>query len=193
MIKIIDEVPHKYCTKCGEWKPTDEFHRCCSKKDGLYSYCKECRKLSDAAYYIANKSKINKYCKNWRTENKEWVREYKYNLNHTENGRIMKKNRDHRRRMQIEVTPERHRITVREWNQILYEYNNICPRCGCKFDDENPATMDHVKPLSKGGEHVYDNIQPLCHSCNSAKGVREIRYPVPDYHPKPDVDTFITI
>jgi 5-methylcytosine-specific restriction endonuclease McrA len=53
--------------------------------------------------------------------------------------------------------------------------------------------MDHIKPLSKGGEHVYDNIQPLCHSCNSAKGVREIRYPVPDYHPKPDVDTFITI
>ncbi len=35
------------------------------------------------------------------------------------------------------------------------------------FDDFD---LDHVQPRSKGGPDVDDNIQMLCHSCNSIKG-----------------------
>lgn len=30
--------------------------------------------------------------------------------------------------------------------------------------------MDHIVPLSKGGEHSYRNVQCLCRQCNGAKG-----------------------
>lgn len=32
------------------------------------------------------------------------------------------------------------------------------------------ATLDHIKPLAKGGEHSLTNTQCLCHHCNGTKG-----------------------
>ena len=33
-------------------------------------------------------------------------------------------------------------------------------------------TMDHIIPLSRGGEHLPSNIQTLCRRCNTSKGVQ---------------------
>lgn len=42
---------------------------------------------------------------------------------------------------------------------------NNCWYCG----DENPDTIDHVKPVSKGGSDNLDNLVLSCKSCNSSK------------------------
>jgi 5-methylcytosine-specific restriction endonuclease McrA len=34
------------------------------------------------------------------------------------------------------------------------------------------ATLDHVKPLSLGGEHAYSNLVTACCQCNSKKGAK---------------------
>lgn len=34
--------------------------------------------------------------------------------------------------------------------------------------------LDHIIPLSRGGEHTYKNTQCLCYACNNAKGSKEI-------------------
>lgn len=39
--------------------------------------------------------------------------------------------------------------------------------CG-SFDDRAPE-LDHIVPLSKGGEHSYRNVQCACRKCNGAK------------------------
>ena len=44
-------------------------------------------------------------------------------------------------------------------------YGNRCWICG----DEG-TTLDHVKPISKGGAHLPCNIRPACPACNSKKG-----------------------
>lgn len=63
---------------------------------------------------------------------------------------------------------------------IVFERDNyVCQRCGlqcpkeAKWPAKNSATLDHVVALANGGLHCYDNVQTLCHSCNSAKGNRE--------------------
>jgi 5-methylcytosine-specific restriction endonuclease McrA len=32
--------------------------------------------------------------------------------------------------------------------------------------------MDHVKPLSRGGDHTWDNVVSACRRCNHRKGNR---------------------
>ena len=44
----------KRCTKCGEEKPREGFHRW-NKGDGRQPWCKACRKEYDRAYFHANK------------------------------------------------------------------------------------------------------------------------------------------
>jgi len=39
----------KLCTRCGKVKPVDDFHRW--RRDGRQPWCKECRKVYDAAYH----------------------------------------------------------------------------------------------------------------------------------------------
>lgn len=36
---------------------------------------------------------------------------------------------------------------------------------------ENQPTIDHIIPISAGGEHSYANTRLLCQQCNSAKGI----------------------
>lgn len=42
-----------------------------------------------------------------------------------------------------------------------------CVRCETHLD----LCADHIVPESKGGETSIDNLQTLCRSCNSSKGV----------------------
>lgn len=58
----------------------------------------------------------------------------------------------------------------------------ICQLCGCvcEWDDfiqeygvfiagDKYPSIDHIKPLSKGGLHSWDNVQLACRKCNSLK------------------------
>lgn len=80
----------------------------------------------------------------------------------TDKGKICRKNGKHRRR-QLEKSGN---IKAIEWARKLKEYNYCCAKCNTDSNIE----MDHIIPLSKGGAHHIDNIQPLCRSCNASKG-----------------------
>lgn len=82
----------------------------------------------------------------------------------TEKGKITQKNSKHRRRA-LEATGS---VTAQEWQLKLKEHCGCCANCGANERIE----MDHIYPLSKGGEHHIDNIQPLCRSCNASKGAK---------------------
>lgn len=58
-----------------------------------------------------------------------------------------------------------------EWKEIVSKCNNRCLCCGIEG-----VTMDHVVPLSRGGSHSIDNVQPLCLKCNLKKYTKTIDY-----------------
>ena len=66
--------------------------------------------------------------------------------------------------------------THAEWTALVAQYEK-CPRCLRRWEDI-PArggtviTADHIVPLARGGSNTIDNIEPLCYSCNSKKGVK---------------------
>jgi predicted nucleic acid-binding Zn ribbon protein len=69
---------------------------------------------------------------------------------------------------------------------VLYEYINVfkvfdrdgwrCQICGKKTPKKNRGTnysnapeLDHRIPMSKGGDHLYKNVQCTCRKCNGSK------------------------
>jgi 5-methylcytosine-specific restriction endonuclease McrA len=65
----------KLCLVCTEVKPFGAYHKRAASKDGLYSTCKECRKLASKQYYGDNKEKV-------KTKNKKY---YKDNVDRVKN------------------------------------------------------------------------------------------------------------
>lgn len=76
------------------------------------------------------------------------------------------------RRRAIKLGCKEH-FTKEEWLQLCEKYNN---RCLCCKKTDVKLTADHIVALSKGGSNGIENIQPLCQSCNSSKGVKTIDF-----------------
>ena len=49
------------------------------------------------------------------------------------------------------------------------EAEKVCHYCGKQINNKDELTVDHVIPVSKGGEHAKDNFVISCKACNSEK------------------------
>lgn len=79
-------------------------------------------------------------------------------------------------------------VTKQDWEDIKARFQHRCPFCG-RSEPDVTLNKDHIWPVSKGGLHVKDNIQPLCRSCNARKQTRTI-YFFPDSDPIEITDFF---
>ena len=75
-------------------------------------------------------------------------------------------------RHQIQDT---HLLTKREAKRafrdaIFTAWRGRCCYCGCP----GASTIDHIRPQSRGGASVLNNLAPACPSCNRGKGSEEV-------------------
>ena len=189
----------KQCSKCGEVKQLTEFHKSKRYKDGLSRHCRRCESNRSRAKYERNKEIIlaqkrawyashsehhNSLTSRWRKEHREESREIarrSYYKHHSKNiDRVVKWRKKNPEKFSIYSKNNRAmrrgatgKHSFSEWEALCYKYNHTCLKCG-KTDVK--LTPDHIVPLSKGGTNYIDNIQPLCHSCNSSKNNKTIDY-----------------
>lgn len=120
--------------------------------------------------------KISKYawfsiCRNCRNKDR-----YKNDSNYRE--KTLRKSSEYRKkdtakekkriaviRRRAKITNSDNDLTADDWKFILYKYKNRCAYCG----KTGKLEMDHVVPVSKGGNTTKDNIVPACRTCNSRK------------------------
>jgi 5-methylcytosine-specific restriction endonuclease McrA len=83
------------------------------------------------------------------------------------------------RRKKLKNARERGEFDVSVTLENVYEkFGGKCVCCGksLKFGDspltEDYPTIDHIKPLSKGGAHLWNNVQLMCRACNMSKGAK---------------------
>ena len=59
----------KKCSKCGQVKDVCEFTKDKNRQDGLFVYCKKCKKISAKKEYEKNKTRILNYQKEYYSQN----------------------------------------------------------------------------------------------------------------------------
>lgn len=68
--------------------------------------------------------------------------------------------------------PNRSKYNLEAWKRIRRMVLNAEPMCRkCKQNGiiRGASHVDHIKPVNDGGDDSFENLQPLCHSCHSAK------------------------
>jgi 5-methylcytosine-specific restriction endonuclease McrA len=57
-------------------------------------------------------------------------------------------------------------------NKTLFRRDaNVCMYCGTRFMSRD-LTRDHIRPISQGGEDLWQNVVAACRRCNNHKGGR---------------------
>ena len=82
------------------------------------------------------------------------------------------------------VNTRKWRIAKKELLQLWLRQNEMedCPvRCAVCGESVVRWEIDHVQPLSQGGQHEISNIQLLCHNCHIDKSRTELCLRLPDY------------
>lgn len=122
----------------------------------------------DRVYYEANRDRIAAYKQRYYQDNREQEisRTLRWQVNNPDKVRIK---RIRRRAREAGAAGD---FTEGEWLELCEYYGNRCLSCG----EQQLLTVDHVIPISKGGANSIENLQPLCHSCNSSKNTRVIDY-----------------
>ena len=119
-------------------------------------------------YHQAHKKHRNKQAIEYRKENKDAV--YKkieeWHDNHPEKRfEIQQRYRARKKNAKGEFRAE-------DITRMAELQEHKCLRCG----EEKPLTVDHIVPLSQGGDNFLENLQLLCQSCNSKKHVNTKDY-----------------
>lgn len=150
----------KRCKTCGHTKTEDAFRLHKSRWRG--GSCRVCEKIISPEssetksvrrkqHYANNRDKELQGVKSWVESN----RQAKYSCN---------RRRDQNK---LSMSP----LRQQDWDEVLKEQGDVCLVC------RSPEiTVDHICPISKGGNNSKDNLQPLCRSCNSSKGANTIDY-----------------
>jgi len=196
-----DGKPGKVCTKCKTWKPVERIRKRAALRDGYDSVCRDCLNAASREWRKNNRERVSQLNREFYEANREERKAYhrQYRQDHLEHMRIL--GRKYRRengkyfrdymRQWSRANPDKIRtrdyarrsrkkgnggsFTVAEWEQLKKLYNYTCLRCK-KQEPEIKLTIDHIVPLSKGGCHSIENVQPLCQSCNSAKWNKTVDY-----------------
>ena len=91
--------------------------------------------------------------------------------------RLMKQAENNRRRAERYGSKHIEKVEIAT---LFFRDNGRCQICNRKLNLDRAvphkmaATIDHVVPLSLGGEHSYKNTQLACFMCNSIKGNRTV-------------------
>lgn len=170
----------KTCKACGQSFPLDNFYKSASK-------CKPCHKAYATAWQKANPDRVKAHNKKraparWQKQKQDEEYMLKKTLyrqtrrkEYTENAaRWNKANKiryqDNVRRSHIKSQAKDNKFYLILERELKAIYASACFFCGTR----DKITIDHIIPISRGGNHSIGNLQPLCKSCNSSKKTRFI-------------------
>ena len=118
-------------------------------------------------YREDNKDKISEWHKQHYENNKDKLREQKKQYRATPQGQATRFNSSCRRR--IKKQNQGNGITKDQWLEMMNFFNWKCAYSSEVLSEKGQRSIDHIKPLVKGGEHEVWNTVPMYRPYNSSK------------------------
>lgn len=169
-----------YCLQCETSKPVEDFYKDKNKSTGLYSHCKKCHGAMTSRWKKQNKTRNNDINTQWRKKNKSKVAasKRKYEQRHPDYvARKYKTIRDWKRRNPMRVQRWNNRRRSRKAFGVPQRWvksdcpDNLCYWCGNEISEQT-RHVDHIMPISLGGQAVDSNEVWTCKPCNLRKHKR---------------------
>lgn len=189
----------KRCARCKQTKPTNEFGPSKRTRDGLFPYCRECKRAADRASNAKHREKRSAAAKARYAANPGPAKARRRKRYYEDPQRAVREAVEWGRR-----NPDRRREIAKRWQQANlqgkvreYTRKRYATRKGAQTIPFTPEQLqqrlayyggrcwvcrdeatewDHVKPLTKGGWHCLSNLRPICRRCNA---VKRDRWPYP--------------
>ncbi len=116
-------------------------------------------------FWLTNPKKIQLRNAKFQSENRGYLRLWRV----SNPGKVLLYR--HLRRVRVRAVVVEHGLTRDEWLEILEVFGHCCAYC---LRSDLKLTVDHVVPVSRGGDHTAENVVPACIGCNSRKNDRLI-------------------
>jgi len=161
---------------CGRELPLEMFGDTEKKK---FITCLDCRayktawrnnnleaaRKSSSNYSKNNREKERNKVKKWRENNPEHHKQITQDYINSPHGKALRHNNQIKRRANL----GNQEITVEEWLSVMEMNDWKCIYCDKKLAGKRNITVDHLIPVSKGGQHRVGNLVPCCNWCNCSK------------------------
>lgn len=164
----------KKCSKCNINKDESHFHKDITRKDGLNSSCKECKKPNSKTYYSIHRKDRVEYAKNYREKNTVKIIEYREKTKEQKSisGKLWYQQNKEVRKAYYESTKhikrdkeykKKYGISLEEYEILLNSQNGVCAICGNLNKTDKRLAVDH--------DHKTGKVRGLlCSSCNILLG-----------------------
>jgi 5-methylcytosine-specific restriction endonuclease McrA len=182
-LEVVDHADGtRTCAECSTRLPlATGFHRDSRGPRGHRPTCKTCRVAKETQRYNIDPEASREKSRQRRVQNLEHVRalEAQYYLKHREKRIESAIAHSHVRRARINGAAHDKGITV---PQLRKRHGDECHYCGITLifgrfkagkRPKNLATLEHLKPIARGGTHTWDNCRLACWACNISKGARD--------------------
>ena len=117
-------------------------------------------------YYKKNKEEHDKQTLKWIKENRDKVNKWIRRWRKTERGKLITRKNNIKRR----ALEKGNNLTI-EQLKIILDRDKTC--IYCKTDNKK-LTLEHITPLTKGGENSFSNCAMACINCNSSKRNKDV-------------------
>lgn len=186
----------KFCPRCREVKPCAEFGAHKKWADGLFPYCRPCKRASDRASHVRHKPDRNAAMREQYSANKDAYKaraaaQYERDRDAGKRRATEWAKANAVRRLEIRTESARRRYAIDpEPKREAWRRRHAAIRRGCAVYPFSPTQLaakvafwgsrcwicsgpydaiDHVKPLAKQGPHMLANLRPVCTPCNTRK------------------------
>ena len=186
----------KTCPQCKQTKPFSDYNKNRARKDGLYAYCKECKKEQNKEYYAGNRNRLrehqNEYGKRPEIRERKNKRQREDRINNPQT-RLNEKISQETRYVLLGFHPTNMSIVSEQYgidkvgltSPQYRAYIESLWKEGMSWDNyghgKGKWTIDHIIPKShfdltdpeqyKKCSH-YTNTQPMWYEENVSKGDR---------------------